>query len=471
MTTPSSLAAARAVADAVLYEGYLLYPYRASAGKNQCRWQFGVLGPPGAAEAGAGEEPGLTSELLLIHRGPDELTVWLRCLQLQRRDVERVDAAGGFVPVPDLCVEGRQWLSWDEAVEHEVPVATTTLTAEGGRVTYAVDLTGGEDVAELRSGAGKLVGRLVRRRWPLTASVHVAWAPVPGDEGVSRLEVEVENTGRPADPGDKVEATRRSFLGAHLLLGCTGGVFVSMTDPPPELAGVAAGCHQQRCWPVLAGPAGQDDVLLVSPIILEDHPTLAARSPGSLFDSTEIDEILTLRILTMTEQEKAEARATDARAGEIIDRSERLSEAEMAGLHGAMYAPSGAGSPGPGPVPAEGHGSGDVPWWDPESDAAVDPASDAVVVAGTRVSRGSLVVLRPGRRADAQDLFLAGQTARVTGVHTDVDGATHVGVVLVDDPAADLHEWYGRYLYFGPDELEPLGTTAAGPDTRRRTET
>ena len=471
MTTPSPLTAARAVADAVLYEGYLLYPYRASAGKNQCRWQFGVLGPPGAAEAGAGEEPGLASELLLSHRGAAELTVRLRCLQLQSREVQRVDAAQGFVPVPDLCVEGRQWLSWDEAVEHEVLVATTTLTAEGGGGTYAVDLTGGEDVAELRSGAGELVGRLVRRRWPLVASVHVAWAPVPGVEGVSRLEVGVENTGRPADPGDKVEATRRSFLGAHLLLSCTGGAFVSMTDPPPGLAAAAAGCHQQRCWPVLAGPAGQDDVLLVSPIILEDHPTLAAQSPGSLFDSTEIDEILTLRILTMTEQEKAEARATDARAGEIIDRSERLSAQELAGLHGAMYAPSGAGSAGPGPVPADGHGSADVPWWDPESDAAVDPATDAVVVAGTRVSRGSLVVLRPGRRADAQDLFLAGETARVTGVHTDVDGATHVGVVLVDDPAADLHEWYGRYLYFGPDELEPLGTTAVGPDTRRRTET
>ena len=280
MTTPSSLAAARAVADAVLYEGYLLYPYRASAGKNQCRWQFGVLGPPGAAEAGAGEEPGLASELLLTHRGAAELTVRLRCLQLQSREVERVDAAEGFVPVPDLCVEGRQWLSWDEAVEHEVPVATTTLTAEGGGGTYAVDLTGGEDVAELRSGAGELVGRLVRRRWPLAASVHVAWAPVPGVEGVSRLEVGVENTGRPADPGDKVEATRRSFLGAHLLLSCTGGAFVSMTDPPPGLAAAAAGCHQQRCWPVLAGPAGQDDVLLVSPIILEDHPRSRPRARG-----------------------------------------------------------------------------------------------------------------------------------------------------------------------------------------------
>ena len=110
-----------------------------------------------------------------------------------------------------------------------------------------------------------------------------------------------------------------------------------------------------------------------------------------------------------------------------------------------------------------------MPWWDPEREAAVDPATDAVTIAGTRVSRGSLVLLRPSRRADAQDLFLAGQTGRVTGVHLDVDGATHVAVVLVDDPAADLHEWYGRYLYFGPEELEPLGATVAGPDTRRET--
>jgi hypothetical protein len=134
-----------------------------------------------------------------------------------------------------------------------------------------------------------------------------------------------------------------------------------------------------------------------------------------------------------------------------------------------MYDPLGdVGTPVP---PPEAEAEADVPWWDPERDAAVDPDTDAVTIAGTSVRRGSLVLLRPGRRADAQDLFLAGQTGRVTGVHFDVDGATHVGVVLVDDPAADLHEWYGRYLYFDPDELEPLGTTATGPDTRRETQT
>ena len=90
------------------------------------------------------------------------------------------------------------------------------------------------------------------------------------------------------------------------------------------------------------------------------------------------------------------------------------------------------------------------------ADNAVRPELDAVLVNGVRVSRGSRVRLRPSRRADAQDLFFADKIARVTSVHEDVDGDQHVGVVLEDDPAADLHDWYGRYLYFAPDEVEPL---------------
>ena len=78
------------------------------------------------------------------------------------------------------------------------------------------------------------------------------------------------------------------------------------------------------------------------------------------------------------------------------------------------------------------------------------------MVAGIPVPRGSRVRLRPSRRADAQDMFLAGQEAVVSAVHVDLDGETHVAVTLVDDPAAELHDWYGRYLYFAPDELEPL---------------
>ncbi len=97
-----------------------------------------------------------------------------------------------------------------------------------------------------------------------------------------------------------------------------------------------------------------------------------------------------------------------------------------------------------------------VDWWDPLADNAVRPEIDAVLVNGVRIARGSKVRLRPRRHADAQDIFVAGKAARVTSVHEDVEGNTHVGVVVDDDPAADLHDWYGRYLYFSPDEIEPL---------------
>jgi hypothetical protein len=107
-----------------------------------------------------------------------------------------------------------------------------------------------------------------------------------------------------------------------------------------------------------------------------------------------------------------------------------------------------------------------VDWWDPLADNAVRPEIDAVLVNGIRVARGSQVRLRPRRNADAQDIFVAGKTARVTSVHEDVEGNKHIGVVVEDDPAADLHDWYGRYLYFSPDEVEPLETdqSATNPE-------
>jgi len=200
---------------------------------------------------------------------------------------------------------------------------------------------------------------------------------------------------------------------------------------------------------VLAGAAGSSDVVLGAPIILYDYPEVAEQSQGALFDSTEIDEILSLRVMTMTDDEKAQARATDPRAAAIIDRCDDMSATDLGQLHGILRDPHG-------PI----FETGDVPWWDPEADASVRPEVDAVVVEGTRVARGSLVRVHPSRRADAQDLFFADQVGRVTAVLSDVDGDVHVALVLVDDPAADLHEWYGRYLYFSPDELKPLPAEA-----------
>ncbi len=461
-----SLALARLAADAVLYEGYLLYPYRATARKNQVRWQFGVLGPPGAAEAHVGEERDMAVQCLLRpDAGPDAaepaVTVYLRFLQLQRRSAERAEPDGAYTPVDELRAGTDAWTSWDEAVEVERQLGTFDLDAlRGGRVV-AVDVDGGEDVEALPGG------RLVRRRWPLRAEVAV---------GV------VDVSERPAAPGaagdqhrrarghrdDKDAAIRSSLIGAHLLLEAERARFVSVIDPPDDAREAAARCTQHRCWPVLAGDAADEgrssDVVLASPIILYDHPAVAPQSAGAMFDSTEIDEILTLRVMTLTDDEKAAARATDPAAAAIIDRCEQMTPAELQQLHGVLRDPHRGGAAVSGGVSAEVGGTpdelfaADVPWWDPEADASVDPGTDSVVIAGVRVSRDSEVVVRPGRRADAQDMFFAGQRARVTSVHHDVDGETHVAVVLVDDPAADIHDWYGRYLYFAPDELEPVTT-------------
>ena len=457
---------ARTVADAVLYEGYLLYPYRATSQKNQARWQFGVLGPPGAAEAGVGEESTMSVECLLSratgtahldHLPRPTVRVYLRFLQLQHRGLECLDAAdpNRYVPTSELLLDDDLLLSWEEAVDHELswPAWTFDELADGVRQTVTVPAA--EQVEPLIASDGRTVGRVVRRRWPLSAVLTAETTEV---DDYLRLSVKVENTAPPA-PQTKEDAVRGSLLGAHLLLEASGTGFVSLLEPPnAAAASAAAACRQHRCWPVMAGSPGTDTVVLASPIILYDHPEVAPESAGALFDSTEIDEILTLRVMTMTEAEKAEARATDPRAREIIDRCDEMTPEMLQQLHGILREPRSASGATTDHAWLD---TGGAAWWDPAADESVRPDVDAVVIKGVSVHKGSRVRLHPSRRADAQDLFLAGRDARVTAVLSDVDGEVHVAVVLLDDPAADLHEWYGRYLYFAPDELEPLTDHAA----------
>jgi len=438
-----TLTAARAVADAVLYEGYLLYPYRASSPKNQVRWQFGVLGPAGAAAAGVGEEPSLSAEVLLQAEPAGTLDVHLRFLQVQSRVVEH-RTAQGWTPVAELLVGGTRWIPFHEAVSRELPLLGL---AAGRPHRLAVEVPGGEDIQELRSG-GRVVGRLVRRRWALRATVTLT--PRPGsDQRLLLLSVRVDNetawvAGDVEGWSPRDVAARYSLVGTHLLLAAVGARVVSLLDGPDWAAPDAAACRQSRCWPVLVADDAGTDAVLISPIILGDHPRIAPESMGDLFDATEIDEILTLRVLTMTAGERQDARGTDPRAAAILDRCDALSDDDLGRLHGGRRV------------------DGDeVPGWDAEAEARARPESDAVMVAGVALRQGSRVLLRPSRRADAQDLFLAGMTAVVARVYGDTDGGTHLAVMLEDDPGQDLYAATGRYYYFAPDEVEPLADREA----------
>ncbi len=440
---------ARQVADAVLFEGYVLYPYRASSAKNQLRWQFGVLVPP-AWGAGRAEQTHQRTECLMEPRRGATLSLELRFLHAQRRTVQRLDTDGRFTTTDSLDAGDRVYVPWDEGVEERVELTVPVAELAGAGVSLPFTRPARQATEPVRAD-GRTLGRLVRRRERVDGVLRLTAAELDGPYLASRLTAVVENTTDWPPHGTAAEraaALPRSLVSAHLLLALSDGSFLSMADPPQWARSAAASCRNEHTWPVLAGEDGRADVLLSSPIILEDHPRIAPESPGALYDATEIDEILALRTAALTEQEKREARGTDDRAGAVVDLADTMPPEVLDRLHGAVRALREATGAAARP---------ETPWWDPAGDTTVDPARDRITVDGHQVGAGSRVRLRPGqRRTDAQDLFLHGRTALVEAVLHDVDGVVHLAVTVDGDPGADLRREQGRFLYFQPDEVEPL---------------
>lgn len=431
---------ARKVADAVLYEGYVLYPYRASAAKNQIRWQFGVVAPREHCEAEAGERWFMRTEVLVEGSRP-VVDLRLRFLRVQSRTIE--DAAGN--PVASLEVDGHRWTAWDEAVEEELDVEALGL----GERVVPFELAAVRMVEDLGGG-----GRVVRERQAVSAEVRVSADRLDGPYPLVKFTVEVANATPWSQPGaSRDEVVRRSLAAVHTLLAVHHGQFLSLIDYPEFAVGAVRSCKNEGTWPVMIGEEGERSVVLSSPITLPDYPEVAPESAGDMFDSTEIDEILALRVLTLTDEEKHEARGTDERAAAIIDRVDAMPPELFDKLHGAVRYLRTVTTPGTG-APPDPAAPGETPWWDPGTDASVDPWTDTALVGSHPVGRGARVRLRPTGRADAHDMFLVGKTATVEGVFFDVDGETQLACTLDDDPGTDMARAHGRYLYFRPDELE-----------------
>jgi hypothetical protein len=487
---PAHLEQARQVADAILYEGYLLYPYRASAQKNQERFQFGVLMPPAYRAVDEHEPSATQTECVLDGPADSTVTVLARFLQVQRRTVLAGSPDAGFREVGSLEAGGVEHTPWDEAAECEQEAAATLGELLDGGTETEFTVPGATEHEDLPGPGGPSAGRLVRQRETLHAVIRMSAERLPGPYGAIRLRVVLENRTEPPGPlGRRSDGLPYALIAAHCLIAAPGGRFLSMTEPPQWAAGEVGRCVNTGTWPVLAGPPDCTELMLSSPVILYDHAEIAAESAGQLFDSTEIDEILTLRTLTLTDDEKRAARATDPRAAELLDRLDHLPPEMIERMHGAIRylnpagGPAGGPAAGPAAVPEwteppqaqpEGYPgqapqqrgaaagdpaiAGQAPWWDPGADSSVSPETDHVMITGVRVARGSRVRMRPGaRRADAQDLFLVGRTALVEAVLFDVDGHAHLALLPDDDPDADIHRGQGRFLYFAPDEVEPLG--------------
>jgi len=341
------------IADAVLYEGYILYPYRPSSVKNQQRWNFGALYPESYSLAQRGTESWTMQTECLVQQTPlTTLEVRVRFLHLLAREIGVPIADSGvrivdtdssmsrsdFHSVPSLEVNGRLFQTWQEAVERHVslPAISFDQPADVTRATFS--FPAGESIEPLTAAdTGEIIGALLRRQQAIEGTIEV---------NVSKLElgnackvtVKILNRTPFGDAADKSrdEALMRSFVSTHTILSVHDGKFVSLLDPPEEFAQAAGDCNNIGTYPVLAGEEGSHDCVLSSPIILYDYPQIAPESAGSLFDGTEIDEILTLRIMTLTEEEKREMRGADDRARQILERTESLAVEQFMKMHGAM---------------------------------------------------------------------------------------------------------------------------------------
>jgi hypothetical protein len=373
-----NLEAIEKVANAVLYEGYLLYPYRASSVKNRQRFNFGVLYPEGY------DSSAMQTECLIVSRMDTSLNVKLR------------------------------FLVWDEQAR-ERDIAVTGL--------------------KLRD----LVVKPVREEFE-RGELRVAAVALDGD--LYRVGVCVRNTTRSQTGADRDGALASSMISVHTILTARGGEFISLLDPPEQFRDAAAACKNIGTWPVLAGDKGARDAVLSSPIILYDYPEIAPESAGDLFDSTEIDEILSLRIMTLTDEEKKEIRAGDDRARAILERTEQMPEEHLMKLHGALR--------GLKPVETD---------WDPFADAVL---RDTVRVFGVDLKKGDRVRLWPQKSADIMDTVLAGRIATIEAIEEDFEGNVQFAVVIDDDPGRDLGmaRQPGHRFFFGVDEVEPVEPVA-----------
>jgi hypothetical protein len=325
----------RRIADAVLYEGYLLWPYRKSALKNQQRFTFGGVYPP------AWEERSCMQVQVLLEAGEDaEVDIRVRFLHTVRRQVLKIGPPPVTPePVEELEVNGERWVSWDEAFEREI--APGPIRVPAGEQIETVPVRGqpdsmpaGGQADSARERIEEVPGGAIRRSWrALEGEITVARELVV--PGLSRLTVRIVNT-TPWTGRTREDALRQTFCSTHAVLSAREGSWVSLTDPPEALRAEAEACECSGAWPVLVGEEGDRATLLASPIILCDHPEIAPESPGDLFDSGEIDQMLVLNILAMTDEERRDMRDCDPRAREILERTEALSGEEIMRLHGAV---------------------------------------------------------------------------------------------------------------------------------------
>ena len=434
------------VVNAVLYEGYILYPYRASSKKNRERFTFGRVYPEDYSIAQEGAEPfAMQTECLVRNASKDaRVKISVRFLHPMAREVGLLptplaEMPAGELPqfeiVPDLQVGEQLYQTWQEVVEQKVELPPFALL-EASQFAHDFDFPSARALEPIQGEDGKISAFLVRRQDAIHGVIEVAAEPI--DDTVLKISVRILNR-TPVPPNELENPSAiimRTFTSTHTILHAEGGECLSLTDPPPEYAEAATACKNIGAWPVLVGDAaqGERDAMLSSPIILYDYPQIAPESPGDLFDGLEIDEILTLRVMAMSDAEKIEMRQVDEQARRILERTENMPDDHLLKMHGVMRSVR----------------SSNEDFFNPST------RLESATVGGSQVKAGDRVRIRPKKRADVMDMALEGKIAVIEAVEQDVEGGVQLALVLDDDPGRDLGMMRqpGHRFFYTTDEVE-----------------
>jgi len=457
-----NLPLAEKIADAVLYEGYILYPYRPSAVKNQQRWTFGGVYPRTYSEAQNGADAWFqVIECLAKGDAQSALDIKVRFLHLVQREVQ-VREGETFRVVESLRVGDKVFHTWQEAITRAVTfenIRIGEIAVEPKRFEFSFPAM--DEVEKLSED-----GVFVRTQQEICGGIELTAQQI-GD--ALKLTIHVSNLTAYDATAEKTrdDAVKFSFASTHSILGIHGGEFISLMDPPEEYREPAKSCHNIGVYPILVGDQGERDLMLASPIILYDYPEIAPESAGDLFDGTEIDEILSLRILTLTDEEKQEARDSDERARAILDRTENLPPEVWARLHGAMRGLKPVSNNPVNDEPVnndlvnlDGADAFDFSKWDISgADEEADRVRlERITIRGVEVKTGDQVRLQPKGGADAFDILLKGHIATIEAIEQDFESKIYLAVTVDDDPGKD----FGRMrqaahrFFFTTDEVEPV---------------
>lgn len=436
--------------NAVLYEGYILYPYRGSSAKNQReRFTFGRVYPAAYSDAQNGVEPCQMQAQVLANtpRQKTTLNVCIRFLQPMRRDIGalvcplKAWVAGTepkFNVVPALDVDGQLFQSWHEAIEREIgvdPLPITHETVQKQELNFHFPAS--RFIEPIHAKSGEVPGVIVRHQAAIQGKIEVEIEPTPN---CTKVTIRIANQTQ-MDPSELVDQSAvidKTFASAHIVLSIDEGEFISLLEPAEDFRHLAEECRNVGVWPVLVGDEKLCDrrTMLASPIILYDWPKIAPESAGQLFDGTEIDEILNLRILTMTDEEKREMRNIDAAARQLLERTENLRGEDFLKMHGTLR----------GVRPLE------------EQIFGTSHRLDGINIGDVYVKPGDRVRIRPKTRADIMDIALDGKVAVIEALEEDAEARVHLALVVQDDPGKDLGmlRQPGHRFFYTVDEVEPV---------------